>query len=156
MRKTPYSPLVTIFHYQLLQTHPSLRPPIPPPTHPSAHPPIPPPTHPQPTFNPSVCPVTTVERMDVEPIPKKKTHPKPSPSARTQTRQTTLTLTLRPPIRLSARPPARPLARSSSRPLAGSDNSSAGTIIESLDRKTILLLTGPNFSANTVADSQQL
>jgi hypothetical protein len=39
--------------------------------YPFLYPPIPP----QPTFNPSVCPVTTVERMDVEPNPKKN-HPK--------------------------------------------------------------------------------
>ena len=48
--------------------------PLPPPIHPrsSAHTshtehlkPIPPPTQPQPTFNPFVCPVMTVERMDV-------------------------------------------------------------------------------------------
>ena len=71
---TLYSPLISISHiqicYQLLQTRPTgekryqllqtahtftLRPPIPT----------------QPTFNPSVCPVTTVERMDVEPNTKK-------------------------------------------------------------------------------------
>jgi hypothetical protein len=51
----PYTPLISFF-----------RPPIHPFLHPSFHPPIPP----QPTFNPSVCPVTTVERMDVEPNPK--------------------------------------------------------------------------------------
>ena len=43
----------------------------PPYIHPSTHPPIPP----QPTFNPSVCPVTTVERMSCLTKPKK-THPK--------------------------------------------------------------------------------
>jgi hypothetical protein len=56
---TLYSPLESIKstqnRYQLLQTHPSTHPPIPPSTHSSAHP----------TLNPSVCPVTTVERMDV-------------------------------------------------------------------------------------------
>jgi hypothetical protein len=49
--------------------YPSFRPPIHPFLHPSFRPPIPP----QPTFNPSVCPVTTVERMDVEPNPKNPT-----------------------------------------------------------------------------------
>jgi hypothetical protein len=40
------------------------------PKNPSAHPSLRPPIPTQPTFNPSVCPVTTVERMTVELIPK--------------------------------------------------------------------------------------
>ena len=97
------SPLVTIFHIQicsqLLQTRPTgekryqllqtahtfdLRPPIPTvaPT--------------QPTFNPSVCPVTTVERMDVEPNTKKKPTLKIPPSACICTSARTQTFT--PPL----------------------------------------------------------
>ena len=54
--QTLYSPL-TFSLYPPIHPYLAHRPP----THPSGHPPIPP----QPTLNPSVCPVTTVERMDV-------------------------------------------------------------------------------------------
>ena len=68
--------------------------------YPSGHPSLRPPIPPQPTFNPSVCPVTTVERMAVEPNPK-------NPTLKIPPSKAWCRLHLYPPARPLARPPAR-------------------------------------------------